>query len=212
MPLLRCTNTNWAENQGRPYTLITAQVVAAVGTPESGPTQYAPINGWHVPEADYSTTGPLALTVVPEGDAPRLTVRRYSRCVLYPCGLVLVFLHIDGSLDATPFVGRVFQAVEIAGERAIEPLLSDVQAPPRPRIPAHAHHLLLSQLGLTDAIRDRLECEQLVTAADLCLRTADELLEVRGIGVTRLAQIRQRLAAVGLWLSGEEPPNLSEIA
>src|SRR5262249_44499069 len=74
-------------------------------------------------------------------------------------------------------------------------------------VPEHARGLSLVELGLSVGLRGPLECEGVTTALDLCLRSAEELLEVRGIGKKRLQEVRERLAAAGLWLSGEEPPS-----
>jgi hypothetical protein len=72
------------------------------------------------------------------------------------------------------------------------------QVPPRARI-------ALQELGLSSSSLNCLESEGITTALDLCVRTADELLEIRNFGQEQLQVVRERLAAVDLWLWDEQP-------
>ncbi|WP_420841882.1 DNA-directed RNA polymerase subunit alpha C-terminal domain-containing protein [Fimbriiglobus ruber] len=60
-------------------------------------------------------------------------------------------------------------------------------------------------MGLSAGLIRILAGEGVTTAMDLCLRSADELLETRNIGEKRLHEVRDKLAAAGLGLSGEGP-------
>lgn len=50
------------------------------------------------------------------------------------------------------------------------------------------------------------------TVGDLCQKTADDLLECKGFGVTCLNEVRERLTELeGAYLRGDEPPNTISI-
>jgi DNA-directed RNA polymerase alpha subunit len=62
----------------------------------------------------------------------------------------------------------------------------------------------LTELGLSGGLLRCLNAEGITTAAELCVSVAAELLEIPGLGSKRLAELRLRLAASGLWLYGEQ--------
>jgi DNA-directed RNA polymerase alpha subunit len=80
----------------------------------------------------------------------------------------------------------------------------DDRTGPGCHVPQHARRLSLAELGLSAALIDCLESEGVTTATDLCVRTAEELLEIRSLGKDQLQEVRDRLAAAGLWLWDEE--------
>jgi DNA-directed RNA polymerase alpha subunit len=80
----------------------------------------------------------------------------------------------------------------------------DARMGPGYHVPEHARRFSLQELGLSAALLNCLESEGITTAADLCVRTAEELLEIRNLGVNRLQQVRDRLAAARLCLAGEQ--------
>jgi DNA-directed RNA polymerase alpha subunit len=61
----------------------------------------------------------------------------------------------------------------------------------------------LSELELSIRATNCLESEGINTVADLCSRTADQLLEVRNFGETTLREVQQKLASHGFHLRGE---------
>jgi len=61
----------------------------------------------------------------------------------------------------------------------------------------------LNSLELSIRAVNCLESEGITTIADLCGRTADELLEVRNFGESTLREVRAKLTEHGLQLRGE---------
>ena len=210
MLLLKCEKAVPTTDEGRPCTLLCAEVVRPEETGEAGvvPVGYVTANWSELPE-HYVVCGPLGLTRHPGGGDPALTVLHYSVSMVWH-GPVFFFLSVyDPTFDPSPFVGGVFAAEGRGGEPRREFHFRWVRDPndltwPGCRVPKHAWRLSVAELGLTAAVVNCLESEGITTAADLCIRTADELLEIRNLGDKRLRIVRDALAAAGLCLWGEE--------
>jgi hypothetical protein len=76
------------------------------------------------------------------------------------------------------------------------------QAPRRPfrPVPAHAFGFTLSALGLSAPVIKCLECQGMLSVADICVRSSEELLEIHNFGERQLHEVRERLASLGLAL------------
>ena len=75
-----------------------------------------------------------------------------------------------------------------------------VAAIPYEPISSKAFSISLEVLGLSMSVKNCLESEGIITAGDICVRTGEELLEIRNFGELRLQEVREKLAAFGLRL------------
>ena len=66
-------------------------------------------------------------------------------------------------------------------------------------------NMSLAELNLSVRATNCLETENINTVRDLVTRTEDELLEVRNFGDTTLAEVKERLAELGLHLGMRVP-------
>jgi hypothetical protein len=210
--LLKCTSADRLTDEERPYTLLCAEVVRPVETVESGlvPVGYVTANWWELPQ-HYTVSGPLGLTRHPRGSGPALTVSQYSVSMVLH-GPVFFFLRVyDQNFDPSAFIGGVFAAEGRGGEGCRELHFHHWGSDPNDlkgpywRVPEPARRLSLQELGLSAALVTCLESAGITTAADLCVRTAEELLKIRNLGTKRLQEVREMLAAAGLWLHNEAP-------
>jgi DNA-directed RNA polymerase subunit alpha len=64
----------------------------------------------------------------------------------------------------------------------------------------------LAELELSVRATNCLESENIATVRDLVIRTEEQLLEVRNFGETTLAEVREKLADLGLRLGMRLPP------
>jgi DNA-directed RNA polymerase subunit alpha len=64
----------------------------------------------------------------------------------------------------------------------------------------------LAELDLSVRATNCLESESITTVRDLVIRTEEQLLEVRNFGETTLAEVREKLADIGLRLGMRLPP------
>jgi hypothetical protein len=137
-------------------------------------------------------SGPLDLTPYPDGDRVALTFFDYGigYCWSIPGPVLFVLKVREAVFDSSPFVGGVYVAEGRDGVKLFEPL------PNRPigRIPEHAYRVSLAQLSLSATLIDCLESEGIVTAADLYMRSPEELLEIRNVGKQQLQEVKDRLA------------------
>jgi hypothetical protein len=148
------------------------------------------------------------LTPHPDGGKVALTVFDYDTWVVLH-GPVLFLLRVhEVPFDLSPFVGGVYVAEGRAGVQLFEPFSSR----PGGRIPERAYQLSLEQLGLSAAVIECLEADGILTAGDLCVRTAAELLEIRNLGNQQLQELRSRLAAVDLRLWDDGPKDCGATA
>jgi len=140
------------------------------------------------------------LTPHPDGGRVALTVFDYGVGWVWH-GPVLFLLKVrEAVFDSSPFVGGIYIAEGRDGVKLFEPF----RFRPTGRIPEHAYRISLAQLRLSEALIVSLESEGIVSAADLCVRTTEELLEIRNVGNQQLKELRDRLAAAGLrpWQDG----------
>lgn len=72
-------------------------------------------------------------------------------------------------------------------------------------------NLSLAELKLSVRANNCLESENINTLRDLVVRTEDQLLEVRNFGDTTLAEVRDKLADLGLHLGMRLPPSHSRM-
>jgi hypothetical protein len=207
--LLKCLTADRTTDEGRACTLLTTETVRPEN-PADGviPARYVPVSRWELPD-DYLPSGPLDLTPYPGGGAPSLTAHHYK--VAEPLhGPVWFFLKVyDPDFDGSPFVGRVYAAEGRGGEGGLEPLFTHLgrepDPPPRPSnlVPAHAWRMPLAELGLSAGLIRCLESDGIVTAGDVCVRDAGDLLSIHNLGPARLRELRQKMAAFGLRLWDE---------
>ncbi len=66
-------------------------------------------------------------------------------------------------------------------------------------------NMSLAELKLSVRASNCLETENINTVRDMVTRTEDELLEVRNFGDTTLAEVKERLAELGLHLGMRVP-------
>jgi hypothetical protein len=196
--LLKCTDAGRSNDEQGRYTSLCAQVVRpkAISMADCHVVEYVMLDCWDL-QGSYIPSGPLDLTPYPDGDAVALTVFDYGIGYAWSVrGPVLFVLKVrEAVFDSSPFVGRVYITEGRDGVKLFEAL------PPIPRndrIPQHAYRVSLAQLGLSAALIDCLELEGILTAADLCVRTPDELLEIRNVGKKQLQELKDRLAEAGL--------------
>jgi len=197
--LLKCDEATQTIEKGRPCTVLCAEVVwpkIATGTGVE-PIEYVKAQFGEMAR-DWIPSGPLTLTPHREGGDPALTVSEYRIFEVW-AGRILFFLSVyDAAFDASPFIGRVYAA---DANEYKQPVSTEPASP----FPEHVRRLSLLELGLSPALLNCLESEGITTAGDLCIRSAEELLEIRNLGPKRLQEVRDRVAAVGMWLWGEEP-------
>jgi hypothetical protein len=140
------------------------------------------------------------LTPYPAGGRVALTVFDYTISGMFH-GPALFLLRVhEASFDSSPFVGGIYVAEGRDGVKLYEAFAIR----PIGRIPEHAYRVSLAQLGLSAALIDCLESEGILTAADLCVRTTGELLEIRNVDNQQLQEIQDRLAEARLrpWEDG----------
>jgi hypothetical protein len=206
MLLLRCSKASRTTDDDRhPCTLLCTEVVRPEEKGEDGsaPGGFVTAGWWDLPE-HYTVSGPLGLAWYPGGGEAALIVPHYSVGMILD-GPVFFFLSIyDPAFDPSPFIGRVLTAEGRGGEPRRD--LDFRWAPgPHGRVPDRAWQVSLEQLGLSGALVRSLEADSITTTAELCLRSGQELLELRDLGANGLLEVRERLAVFGLWLWGEEP-------
>jgi DNA-directed RNA polymerase subunit alpha len=71
-------------------------------------------------------------------------------------------------------------------------------------------NMSLADLELSVRATNCLESENITTVRDLVSRTPEELLEVRNFGDTTLAEVNEKLAAIGLRLGMRSPPQTAD--
>lgn len=182
-------------DEGRPHTTLYAEVVRpkAISTAGRDAGEYEAVN-WLELNRCYVPAGPLDLTPHPDGDGVALTVFDYTISGLFHSSALFALRVHKASFDSSLFVGRVYLTEGRDGVKLYEPFAIR----PTDRIPERAYRVSLAQLGLSATLIDCLESEGILTAADLCVRTPDELLEIRDVGDRQLREVRERLAVVGL--------------
>lgn len=195
MFLLRITDVFRSNSEQCPHTTLVAEVVQPKVTSTAGchTVEYVAVD-WLELNGSYVPSGPLDLTPCPTGGRVVLTVADYGigGCTHGPA-LILMKIH-EASFDSSAFVGGVYVADGRHGVKVYEPFAIR----PTGRIPEHAYRVPLAQLGLSAALIDCLEAEGISTAADLCVRTTKELLEIRNVGDPQLQEVKDRLAEAGL--------------
>ncbi len=67
----------------------------------------------------------------------------------------------------------------------------------------------VAELDLSVRATNCLESEKILTVRDLVARTEEQLLDVRNFGETTLAEVREKLADLGLRLGMKLPPSPS---
>ncbi len=77
------------------------------------------------------------------------------------------------------------------------------ESPAGHQVPRHAFRITLTDLGLSGRLIRCLESDGMVTAGDVCVREAEDLLGIHNLGPKRLQELREKLAAHGLRLWGE---------
>lgn len=196
--LVRFRSADVLRDEAPPRVVLCADIVRPMETTGMGlaPTEYETVNWWDLRGRNVPT-GPLHLTRRPNDGCPTLTVSDYGFSWILD-GPVWLFLSMyDITFDATTILGAVYTADGEGEPRPFEPISDG--------LPEHASRLSLEELGLSTPLLHCLESEGITTAADLCGRTAEDLLEIRDLGQQRLQEVRDRMAAVGLRLWGEEP-------
>ena len=153
---------------------------------------------WLELNRSYIPSGPLDLIPHPDGGGVVLTVFDYGIGGSFHGPALFVLRVHEASFDSSPFVGGVYVAEGRDGVKLYEPLYEPWTIRPLGRIPEHAYRVSLTRLGLSAALIDCLESEGILTAADLCVRTPAELLEIRNVGNQQLQEVQDRLAEAGL--------------
>jgi hypothetical protein len=207
MFLLLITDVFLLNDQKGRYTSLWAEVVREKVIPTAGchAVEYVAVD-WLELNRSYVPAGPLDLTPHPDGGGVALTVFDYGIGGFFH-GPALFGLNVhDASFDSSPFLGRVY-AVE--GRDGVK-LYDAFAIRPTSRVPEHAYRVSLAELGLSAALIDCLESEGIQTAGDLCVRTAEELLEIRDVGEQQFQEVKDRLAEAGLrpW---EDDPGDSKV-
>lgn len=85
---------------------------------------------------------------------------------------------------------------------ASESAVDEASPAPLP-LPRRANSITLADLKLSSGLSNCLESESITTVADICMRDAQDLLDLRNFGQKRLQELRQKLAGFGLRLRGE---------
>jgi hypothetical protein len=193
--LLQCTDAYRSNDEHGPHTELWTEVVRPKGISTAGcHAVEIVVVDWLELHGSYIPSGPLDLTPYPDGSGVALTVFDYTISgLIHSPAFFLLRVH-EASFDSSPFVGGVYIAEGRDGLKVYEPL------PIRPngRIPERAYRVSLAQLGLSAALIDCLVSEGILTAADLCVRTPVELLEIRNVGNQQLQEVQDRLAEAGL--------------
>jgi hypothetical protein len=195
MFLLQCTDAVPSSNEQGPYTSLWADVVRpkAASTAGCHAVEYEAV-GWLELHRTYLPSGPLDLTPYPDGGGVALTVFDYGIGGSFHGPAIFALKVHEASFDASPFLGRVYAAEGRDGVKLYDPFAIR----PVGWIPEHAYRVSLTQLRLSAALIGYLEAEGILTAADLCVRTTDELLEIRNVGKQQLQEVKARLAEAGL--------------
>jgi Bacterial RNA polymerase, alpha chain C terminal domain len=194
--LLKCTDAVQSNDKEGPYTALLAKVVRpkVTSTPDCHAVEYVAVD-WLELNGSYIPTGRLELTPYPDGGEVALTVLDHSIGGLFHGSALFVLRVHDLSFDSSPFVGRVYIAEGSDGQKVYEPFAIR----PNLRIPEHAYSVSLAKLGLSSELIDCFESQGILTAADLCVRSLGELLEIRNVGNQQLQEVRDRLAEARLW-------------
>lgn len=201
MFLLRCTDVIRSNDEHDPPTTLCAWVVRpkVTLTADCHVVEYMVVD-WLELNRTYIPAGPLDLKPYPDGGGVALTVFDY--CISGSTnGPALCVLSVhEASFDPSPFVGRVYVAEGRDGLKLYEPFATR----PVSWIPERAYRITLAQLGLSPALITCLTAEGILTAADLCVRLPEELLEIRNVGNRELQEVQHRLAEAGLrpWEDG----------
>ena len=195
MFLLRCTDAARSNDEQGRYTSLYAEVVRpkVISTADCHAVEYVMVDCWEL-KGSYIPSGPLDLTPYPDRGRVALTVFDYGIGYLMHGPVVFALRVHECVFDSSPFVGGVYVAEGRDGVKLFEPF----SVRPIGRIPEHAYRVSLAQLSLSAALIDCLESEGIVTAADLCVRSAAELLEIRNVGNQQLQEVQDRLAEAGL--------------
>jgi hypothetical protein len=200
--LLKLRSADYLPDEERPRMLLCADVVKATEATSTrlGPVEYVTVHWWEL-RGDYVPSGPLDLTKHPDEGGPALTVCDYGIGYVFD-GPVFFMMSVYGAaFDVSSLVGIVYAAQGRDGVRPFEPFADR----PVSRFSEHACRLSLEQLGLSTSLIRCLESDGMTTALDLCVRTAADLQDFPHLGKKQLQEVRDRLAAAGLWLYDEKP-------
>jgi hypothetical protein len=201
--LIRFRDVERSSDGQSPRTFLGANVVQPKEARGAGsePVEFETVNWWEL-QGRPVPAGPLDLRRYAVDGGPTWTVSDYKiGCILD--GPVFLILSLDDcSFDASRLSGAIYSATGRDGVQQFDPFPD----PTSGRFPDLARRLSLHDLGLTEPVIACLEAEGITMAVDLCVRSASDLGDhFPHLEENQIQEVRDRMAAVGLWLRDESP-------